>query len=69
MDVNKENYDEEWICQKCNYPVREGRVKAIYLSGNFEVELLKCPICKNVLVPEDLAIGKMLEVEKGLEDK
>ncbi|CAH2213315.1 DVU_1557 family redox protein [Tepidibacter aestuarii] len=69
MDVNKENYDEEWVCQKCNCPVEEGSVKAIYLSGNFEVELLKCPICKNVLVTEDLAIGKMLEVEKGLEDK
>ncbi len=69
MDTGNKNYNEEWICNKCSCPVEEGPVKAIYLSGNFEVELLKCPVCKNVLVPEDLAIGKMLEVEKGLEDK
>jgi hypothetical protein len=40
-----------------------------YLDANFEVELMKCPSCNMVLVEEDLALGRMLEVEKSLEDK
>jgi hypothetical protein len=28
-----------------------------------------CPNCNQVLVPEELALGKMAEVEKILEDK
>lgn len=59
----------EWFCSKCGNPLKEGPVKAIYLGGNFEIELLECPICKNVLVTDELAEGKMLEVEKSLEDK
>lgn len=69
MDRNKKREKGKWICTKCSCPVEEGPIKAMYLSGVFDVELLKCPVCKNVLVPEDLALGQMLEVEKGLEDK
>ena len=58
-----------WICDKCKEKLVLRKVKAAYLSGNFEVELLKCPKCNNVFIGEDLALGKMLEVEKGLEDK
>jgi hypothetical protein len=35
----------------------------------FRLELPTCPSCGMVLVPEELATGKMLEVEKILEDK
>lgn len=45
------------------------KVKVFYLGGNFEVELMKCPECNSIYIGEDLALGKMLEVEKGLEDK
>lgn len=61
--------DSEWICSKCGSPLIEGPVKAVYLGGNFEIELLVCPKCKNVLISDELAQGKMLEVEKSLEDK
>jgi hypothetical protein len=40
-----------------------------YLGNSFPVELMCCPNCGLVLVPEDLALGKMVEVEKALEDK
>jgi uncharacterized OB-fold protein len=30
---------------------------------------LKCASCGTVFVPEDLATGKMLQVEQALEDK
>ncbi|HWQ77607.1 MAG TPA: hypothetical protein VN381_02265 [Anaerovoracaceae bacterium] len=58
-----------WICDQCREKLVLSKVKASYLSGNFEVELLKCPKCNHVFIGEDLALGKMLEVEKGLEDK
>jgi hypothetical protein len=35
----------------------------------FEEELLKCPECSQVFIPEDLAMGKILDVESALEEK
>lgn len=61
--------DIPWICDKCKQKLVLGKVKVSYLGGNFEVELMKCPQCNHVFIGEDLALGKMLEVEKGLEDK
>ena len=58
-----------WICDKCKKGLEPRKVKVSYLSGNFEVELMQCPQCKAVFIGEELALGKMLEVEKGLEDK
>lgn len=58
-----------WICDKCKKDLTLSKVKVCYLGGNFEVELMKCPECGAVFIGEDLALGKMLEVEKGLEDK
>jgi len=58
-----------WVCDKCRKDLELQKVKVRYLDGNFEVELMKCPECKKVLILEELATGKMLEVEKGLEDK
>lgn len=65
----KSEHDAPWICDKCKEKLVLSNVKVAYLGGNFEVELLKCPKCNNVFIGEELALGKMLEVEKGLEDK
>lgn len=66
---NKTEHDMWWICDKCKGKLVLSNVKVAYLGGNFEVELLKCPRCNNVFIGEELALGRMLEVEKGLEDK
>ena len=58
-----------WMCDKCHQALVAQKVKVRYLEGNFEVELLKCPTCNMVFISEDLALGKILEVEKSLEDK
>ena len=58
-----------WMCDKCHQALVTQKVKVRYLEGNFEVDLLKCPTCNMVLISEDLALGKILEVEKSLEDK
>ena len=59
----------EYECHKCNIPLEPAKVTVTYLGSNFTVDLLKCKNCGHVLITEDLALGKMLEVEKMLEDK
>ncbi len=58
-----------WICANCGVPLELGKVDIGYLGSSFPVDLLKCPKCGLVLIPEELALGKMAEVEKALEDK
>jgi predicted RNA-binding Zn-ribbon protein involved in translation (DUF1610 family) len=60
---------EGWECVACGQPLERGKVDVSYLGNSFQVELLKCPNCGLVLIPEELALGKMAEVEKALEDK
>jgi len=59
----------DWVCVDCGVPLAPGKVDISYLGNSFPVELLKCPNCGMVLIPEELALGKMAEVEKALEDK
>jgi predicted RNA-binding Zn-ribbon protein involved in translation (DUF1610 family) len=59
----------KWKCGECGEELVVAKVNLTYLGGSFEVELLKCPGCGMVLITEDLATGKMLDVEKSLEDK
>jgi hypothetical protein len=65
----KEAPTSPWVCAKCGEPLVAGKVTVAYLGSAYPVDLLRCPKCGLVLVPEDLALGKMLEVEKALEDK
>lgn len=53
----------------CHCPLEEKAANITYLESSFNVTLLTCPQCGLVLVPEHLSMGKMLEVEKLLEDK
>ena len=59
----------ELVCGKCNRKLEIGKVTVSYLGNRFPVELPRCPACGLVYVPEDLALGKMLQVEQALEDK
>jgi hypothetical protein len=47
----------------------DGKVVVSYLGAKFPIELLKCPSCGLIYVPESLATGKMEQVEQSLEDK
>jgi predicted RNA-binding Zn-ribbon protein involved in translation (DUF1610 family) len=58
-----------WQCAKCGHALAIKSVNVSYLGAGYPVELLSCPQCGKVLVPEDLALGKMAEVEQILEDK
>lgn len=57
------------MCHKCGSRLTLGKVVLSYLGSDFPVELYKCSQCNLVYIPEDLAQGKMQQVEKLLEDK
>ena len=60
---------EELECARCRLVLLPATVTVKYLGNEFPVELLRCPGCGRVHVPEALAMGKMLQVEELLEDK
>lgn len=57
------------ICAKCGISLTLGKVTLAYLGSTFPVELYKCSQCGLVYIPEELANGKMKQVEAALEDK
>lgn len=60
---------QNWICVRCQVPLEIGKVNVGYLDSAFPVDLPRCPNCGQVLISEEVATGKMAEVEKQLEDK
>jgi ribosomal protein S27AE len=60
---------QAWECGRCGVPLVLGSVKVAYLETEQPVDLWSCPHCGTVMVPEDLALGRMIEVEQLLEDK
>jgi predicted RNA-binding Zn-ribbon protein involved in translation (DUF1610 family) len=68
--MSDENFiSKEIICVQCNIPLQPGKVSLSYLGNTFPTDMLKCPRCGQVYIPEDLVLGRMLEVELALEDK
>lgn len=61
--------DLEWICHQCGEPMAPGQVTVTYLGNEFVTNLPVCPKCGLVLISEEIALGKMAEVERILEDK
>ena len=64
----REFHPEGHITQSCPGNDQPGLFIQNCLAG-FPVELPVCPQCGFVYVPEELALGKVLSVEKALEDK
>lgn len=61
--------EKQVICFKCRIPLEISKVEISYLDNSYQTELPKCPRCGLIYVPEELAHGKMLELEQTLEDK
>jgi hypothetical protein len=61
--------ESAWSCVSCEKPLQVVKVAFTYMKGNFEVPLPACAGCGLVLIPEELAMGKMAEAERILEDK
>jgi hypothetical protein len=58
-----------WKCRKCNVNLVAGPVTLSYMGNRITADLPQCPVCGFVLISEELALGKMAEVEQVLEDK
>lgn len=61
--------DEEIRCAVCGELLKLHPVTFSYMDHAFPVELPACEKCAMVYVPEELARGKILHVERSLEDK
>ena len=58
----------DFVCS-CGGELKPAVVDVTYLHGGFSITLLTCIACGTPLVPEHLAMGRMYEVERLLEDK
>ena len=58
-----------WRCAACGGELAPVAIELEYLDSLFTVELPTCARCGLVLIPESLAMGKMNQVERLLEDK
>ena len=60
---------EKLICCRCNKELVPTQTFFDYLGDNFHTDILRCPECGEVYIPESLVKGRMAEVEQELEDK
>ncbi len=60
---------KDLICLRCGLTLQPEKTIFSYLGHNLISELLRCPQCRQVFIPEDLARGKIAQTEKELEDK
>ena len=59
----------ELVCGQCHIPLENGEILLHYMGNDFPVLMPKCPRCGQGFIPQELAIGKILQVEQALEDK
>ncbi|MDR1471282.1 MAG: Mut7-C RNAse domain-containing protein [Synergistaceae bacterium] len=56
-------------CGLCGVPLELIKAQFGYLGHKFHTEVPRCPKCGQVFISEELARGRMAEVETLLEDK
>jgi len=57
------------ICNRCRVELKAQKTYIEYLGHSFHADIPRCPECGEVYIPEDLAKGRIAEVEMQLEDK
>ena len=60
---------EKLVCGRCSLEMEPMEAHFAYLGRSFKYKALRCPGCGQVYIPEDLAKGRMREVETALEEK
>ena len=58
-----------WKCAKCDLELVPKKTVFEYLGNTVAHEVPTCPKCGKVLITQELAEGRMAEVEQQLEDK
>jgi rubredoxin len=59
----------DWTCDSCGVGLEFAETQVSYMGSKYPVDLPRCPQCGLVFIPEQLALGKMAEIERILEDK
>ena len=57
------------LCAQCHAELQPRDVRLSYLDVAFTVELPACPVCGQVFISEEIAHGRMRELEETLESK
>ena len=57
------------VCWKCRKELKPRKTNFTYLGHEFFAEVPACPECGQAYIPEELAKGRIAEVETQLEDK
>ncbi len=57
------------ICYQCQTELQPAKTYLSYLGHSFFTDILKCPKCGEVYIPEELVKSRIAEVEMQLEDK
>jgi rubredoxin len=60
---------EAFLCEVCGVALEPMEAQFSYLGRDFRHTVLRCPVCGIVYIPEELAAGRMREVDTALEDK
>jgi ribosomal protein S27AE len=58
-----------WKCGRCDRELVMKKTVLVYLGHSVAHEIPTCPKCGKVFISEELAEGRMAEVEQQLEDK
>ena len=61
--------ERRWRCAQCGELLTLKKTVFTYMGRTFTHDVNCCPKCGRVLIPAELAEGKMAEVETQLEDK
>jgi hypothetical protein len=61
--------ETKWICAKCSLALEPEKVQVQYLGSFFTTDLMRCPGCGTVLITEEMALGKLAQLEQVIEDK
>lgn len=61
--------DRVLMCRRCRKALVPRKVNFSYLGHEFYADLPACPECGQVFIAEEMAKGRMSEVEMQLEDK
>jgi hypothetical protein len=56
-------------CSRCQQTLVPRRTHFRYLGHEFHADVPTCPGCGEVFISEEMAMGRMSEVEMQLEDK
>ena len=57
------------ICDSGQVEMEELEVQFEYLDKFFRHRVLRCPVCGQVFLPQELVEGRMKDVEKSMEEK